>query len=81
MTIGIQTRRIPTATPDYPLSIYIENTGVRPEVVSDYMTRENLLQNGAPFINGFLKTMAAHVRQSRSRRRVIPHDVVDGQPQ
>jgi len=73
MTIGIQTRRIPTAVPGYPTSIYIENSGVRPEVVSDYMTKDNLLQNGAPFINGFLKTMAGYVRGSRSRRRVFPH--------
>ncbi|HYS54244.1 MAG TPA: S41 family peptidase [Thermoanaerobaculia bacterium] len=73
MTIGIQTRRIPTAVPGYPTSIYIENSGVRPEVVSDYMTKDNLLQNGTPFINGFLKMMANYVRQSHSRRRVMPH--------
>src|SRR5262249_45232388 len=41
MTIGIQTRKFPVATPDYPTSIYIENVGVRPQVISDYMTRDN----------------------------------------
>jgi C-terminal processing protease CtpA/Prc len=73
MTIGIQTRRTAFATSDYPTSIYIENVGVRPEVVSDYMTKDNLLQNGAPFINGFLKTMAQWVRGSRTRHRTMPH--------
>ncbi len=73
MTIGLQTRRVSFATPDYPASIYIENVGVRPEVVNDYMTRENLLQNGAPFVRSFLATMASYVRESHSRRRVIPH--------
>ena len=70
MTIGIQTRPRPFAIDGYPTSIYIENVGVRPDVVSDYMTKENLLQNGAPFVNGFLARMAAHVR-SRTGRRAI----------
>lgn len=81
MTIGIQTRKLPVATPDYPTSIYIENIGVRPDVVNDYMTRENLLQNGAPFVRSFLARMASYVRQSHTRRRVVSHAFVDGQPQ
>jgi hypothetical protein len=68
MTIGLQTRSRPVATPDYPTTIYIENVGVRPEVVNNYMTRENLLQNGAPFVRNFLETMAAYVRQHHRRR-------------
>jgi hypothetical protein len=65
MTIGLQVRKAPIATSDYPTTPYIENVGVRPDVVSDYMTRDNLLQNGAPFVNGFLQSMAAYVRQFR----------------
>jgi hypothetical protein len=42
---------------------------VRPEVVNNYMTKDNLLQNGAPFVNNFLETMAAYVRQLHNRRR------------
>ena len=64
MTIGLQVRKAPIATSDYPTTPYIENVGVRPDVVSDYMTRDNLLQNGAPFVNGFLQAMAAYVRQN-----------------
>ena len=65
MTIGLQVRKAPIVTSDYPTTPYIENVGVRPDVVNDYMTRDNLLQNGAPFVNGFLQSMAAYVRQFR----------------
>lgn len=70
MTIGIQTRPHPFTIPGYPTSIYIENVGVRPDIVSDYMTRENLLQNGAPFVNNFLKAMATHVRARPGRKAI-----------
>jgi hypothetical protein len=65
MTIGLQVRQAPIVTSDYPTTPYIENVGVRPDLVNDYMTRDNLLQNGAPFVNDFLQAMAAYVRQSR----------------
>jgi hypothetical protein len=65
MTIGLQVRKAPIVTSDYPTTPYIENVGVRPDVVNDYMTRDNLLQNGAPFVSDFLQAMAAYVRQSR----------------
>jgi hypothetical protein len=65
MTIGLQVRKDPIATTDYPTTPYIENVGVRPDVANDYMTTGNLLQNGAPFVNDVLQAMAAQVRQSR----------------
>jgi C-terminal processing protease CtpA/Prc len=49
------------AAPGFPASRYIENVGVRPDIEYDYQTRENLLQNGAPFVDGFLKAAAALV--------------------
>src|SRR5260370_39530523 len=61
MTIGLQTRKGPISTPDYPTTRYIENVGVRPDVVHDYMTRDNLFRNGAPFVHNFLESMAAYV--------------------
>jgi len=70
MTIGIQTRPRPFTIPGYPTSIYIENVGVRPDIVSDYMTKDNLLQNGVPFVNNFLAAMAAHVRERPGRRAI-----------
>jgi len=35
---------------------------VRPEWTRDYMTKDNLLQNGAPFVKGFLDGMAGYIR-------------------
>jgi C-terminal processing protease CtpA/Prc len=64
MTLGLQVRKGPVVTPDYPTTAYIENVGVRPDIVNDYMTRGNLLQGGAPFVQDFLAAMAAHVRAS-----------------
>ncbi len=53
MTLGMQTRANPVATPEYPASILIENIGVRPDLVYDYMTKDNLLQRGRPFVDAF----------------------------
>jgi len=48
-------------SPGFPASRYIENVGVRPDIEYDYQTRENLLQNGAPFVDEFFKAAAALV--------------------
>jgi hypothetical protein len=66
MTIGLQVRKDAIITDDYPATPYIENVGVRPDVVSDYMTRDNLLQGGAPFVGDFLDWMAAYVERCNS---------------
>ena len=43
---------------DYPYTDLIENTGVWPDLTDDYTTKENLLQNGAPFLSNVLQHMA-----------------------
>ena len=67
MTLALQTRKGPVQIPGYPTSDILENTGVHPDIVDDYMTKENLIQNGAPFIANFLRTMAGHIREQRGR--------------
>jgi len=62
MTLALQVRKGPIRTPDYPTTAYIENVGVRPEWIRDYMTKDNLLQNGAPFVKAFLDGMASYIR-------------------
>jgi uncharacterized protein (TIGR03437 family) len=62
MTLALQVRKGPVRTPDYPTTAYIENVGVRPEWTRDFMTKDNLLQNGAPFVKGFLDGMAGYIR-------------------
>jgi hypothetical protein len=43
------------AAPGFPASRYVENVGVQPDIEYDYQTRENLVGNGAPFVDAFLK--------------------------
>jgi C-terminal processing protease CtpA/Prc len=65
MTLALQSRPQPFAAPDFPMTRYIENVGVRPNVEKDYMTKQNLLSNGAQFINDFVEAAAAYIRQRR----------------
>ena len=52
-TVSLMNRGIMISTPDYPPTPYIENVGVRPDIVVDYMTRANLMTRGAPFVEAF----------------------------
>jgi C-terminal processing protease CtpA/Prc len=54
-TVGV--RKMPVVTSEYPTAPLIENIGVRPDIYVDYMTRENLLSNGKPFVETFTKAM------------------------
>jgi hypothetical protein len=50
--------------PELPLNRYIENTGVRPEITIDRMTRDNLMNAGRPFVDAFTKALIDHIRSS-----------------
>ena len=62
MTLALQTRKGKHLNGDYPYTDLIENTGVWPDLPDDYMTKDNLLQNGAPFLHNVLQHMAAQIR-------------------
>lgn len=47
-------------TSEYPPAPYIENIGVRPDIVIDYMTRTNLMTAGAPFVQAFTQAIVSH---------------------
>ena len=55
MTLALQVRSNYVWTSDYPITNLIENVGVHPDFESDYMTRDNLLQNGYPFVDTLLQ--------------------------
>ena len=63
MTLALQARKDVTTIDDFPATQYIENVGVRPQMVNDYMTKDNLLNNGAPFVSQFLQAMADYIAQ------------------
>ena len=64
MTLALQVRSSPIATTDYPVSAIIENIGVRPDLEADYMTKDNLLQNGFPFLQTLLQQTALVIRNA-----------------
>jgi hypothetical protein len=47
-------------TPDFPPAPYIENIGVRPNILIDYMTRANLMTGGQPFVQAFTQAIVSH---------------------
>ena len=51
--------------PGYPAASYVENVGVYPEIVEDYMTRDNLVNGGRPYVEAFTRAMVEHIRRSR----------------
>jgi C-terminal processing protease CtpA/Prc len=65
MTLALQVRPNWTGTLDYPTTRYIENVGVRPDVESDYMTKDNLLKSGGPFVDDMLAHAAAYIRSRK----------------
>ena len=49
------------SAPGFPASRYIENVGVTPDIVYDYQTRDNLINNGADFVAAFTKAALDHL--------------------
>ena len=62
MTLGLMVRPNYIWTSDYPTVNLIENVGVRPDFEDNYMTKDNLLQNGYPFVNLLLFHTAYVIR-------------------
>jgi hypothetical protein len=58
---SIMIRKQNISSAEYPAMPYVENIGVRPDKTADYMTVDNLLQNGAPFVSGVLSAMGEHI--------------------
>ena len=65
LTESLMNRKNPIVTSDYPTAPYVENIGVRPEISVDYMTRDNLIQNGKPFVDTFVKAMTDYLLKSK----------------
>ena len=69
MTLALQVRSNFIATTDYPTSNIIENIGVRPDFEANYMTKENLLQSGFPFVRALLYATAYEIRNPNGARQ------------
>lgn len=64
LTESLMVRKNPTVTSDYPAAPYVENIGVRPDILYDYMTRDNLMQSGRPFVAAFTAAIADWIAKS-----------------
>ncbi len=65
LTQSLMIRKNPIVTSDYPTAPYVENIGVRPDIPVDYMTRDNLVQNGKPFVDAFVAAMTEYIQKSK----------------
>jgi hypothetical protein len=62
VTTSLMNRGRIVTTPDYPPTPYVENVGVRPDIVQDYMTRANLMTGGSAYVQAFTNAIAALVQ-------------------
>jgi len=53
ITRSMFTRKRPVSTPGYPTVDHFENVGIYPDILGDYMTRDNLMTGGTPFVEAF----------------------------
>lgn len=63
VTTSLMNRNRDIVSAEYPAAPYIENIGVRPDIPYDFMTRDNLLQNGRPFVEAFTAEIVRLVRR------------------
>ncbi len=57
-------RKQPIVTPDLPTAPYVENIGTRPDITLDYMTRDNLMNRGRPFVDAFTQIMVDQIKSA-----------------
>lgn len=65
VTQSLMHRKDPVIVPGYPASNYVENVGVHPDLFEDYMTRDNLMSAGRPYVEAFTRAMVDHIRRNR----------------
>jgi C-terminal processing protease CtpA/Prc len=59
------TRARPVQTPGFPASLFIENTGVYPDIIADYMTRDNLLNQGKAFVTALSSAISDLIAKAK----------------
>jgi hypothetical protein len=65
VTVSLMHRKTDIVTSDFPTAPYVENIGVRPDIEEDYMTMDNLLNNGAPFVQSFTSSMVNLISKTK----------------
>jgi len=62
MTLGVRAKFY--QVPGLPSSNYIENIGALPDILLDYQTRDNLMNGGRAYVDGFTQAMVDQIRRS-----------------
>jgi hypothetical protein len=65
VTESLMNRKTAIVTAEYPAAPYVENIGVRPEIVVDYMTADNLNRQGRPFVDAFVAAIVAQIQAQK----------------
>ena len=65
VTIALMSRANPVSVPGYPVTNYIENVGVQPDIPVDYMTLSNLLNGGRDFVAAFTDAINAQIAKAK----------------
>ncbi len=65
VTATMMVRPNSVAIPGYPVTNYVENVGVHPDIKVDYMTVENLAKGGAPFVAAFTNAIVAEINRPK----------------
>jgi hypothetical protein len=65
VTASLMIRKNDITTAEYPSAPYVENIGVRPDIVVDYMTIDNLNQRGKPFVDTFVAAIIAEIESRK----------------
>jgi peptidase S41-like protein len=71
-TNTLVTRIAPVDVEGYPRSHYIENIGAHADIHLDYMTRENLLTGGRPFVEAFTDIVVEQILTASECRYAGP---------
>ena len=63
ITTSLMVRKNPVFTGGlYPVTSYLENVGVHPDIDDDYMTEDNLRNRGRTFVDSFSKAVVNYIR-------------------
>ncbi len=65
VTESLMIRKANVTGTEYLAAPYVENIGVRPDINIDYMTLDNLTNNGKPFYDAFNTAIIDHIRKNK----------------
>jgi hypothetical protein len=67
ITTSLMVRKNPVFTGgQYPVTSYVENVGVHPDIEDDYMTEDNLRNRGRTYVESFSKAVVNYIRILRA---------------